>query len=61
MSQKLADKPLWSDLDAVAARYPDVPRLIIHKTDVQRRGVFYADGARGAVSCRPLLKRIIHE
>jgi hypothetical protein len=28
-------------LDEVAARYPDVPRLIVIKTDVQRRGVFY--------------------
>lgn len=32
-------------LDEVAARHPDVPRLIIVKTDVQRRGVFYNDAA----------------
>ena len=29
----------------VVDRYPDVPRLIIIKTDVQRRGVFYTDKA----------------
>jgi hypothetical protein len=34
MAQKTTTK-----LDEVAARYPDVPRLIILKTDVQRRGV----------------------
>ncbi len=34
-----------STLDEVAARYPDVPRLIVIKTDVQRRGVFYTTAA----------------
>lgn len=28
-------------LQDVIAHYPEVPRLIIIKTDVQRRGVFY--------------------
>jgi hypothetical protein len=32
-------------LAEVAAAYPDVPKLIIIKTDVQRRGVFYTDRA----------------
>lgn len=32
-------------LAEVAAAHPDVPRLIILKTDVQRRGVFYSDRA----------------
>jgi hypothetical protein len=37
-----------SDLDEVAATYPDVPRLIVIKIDVQRRGVFYTDRALAA-------------
>jgi hypothetical protein len=45
MTLALAKKKALTDLDEVVARYPDVPRLIILKTDVQRRGVFYADGA----------------
>ncbi len=45
MTIALARKTVISDLDQVVRRYPDVPRLIILKTDVQRRGVFYADGA----------------
>ena len=45
MSYALLKRSLITDLDTVAARYPDVPRLIILKTDVQRRGVFYADAA----------------
>lgn len=32
-------------LQDVIARYPEVPRLIIIKTDVQRRGVFYTEKA----------------
>ena len=32
-------------LAEVAAAHPDVPRLIVLKTDVQRRGVFYTDRA----------------
>jgi hypothetical protein len=45
MTIALARKTVVSELDQVTQRYPDVPRLIILKTDVQRRGVFYADGA----------------
>jgi hypothetical protein len=41
----LTRKTALTVLDEVAGRYPDVPRLIILKTDVQRRGVFYADAA----------------
>jgi hypothetical protein len=40
MTQKIS-----SELDEVTARYPDVPRLIVIKTDVQRRVVFYSDAA----------------
>lgn len=32
-------------LDEVTRRYPDVPRLIILKADVQRRGVHYTEAA----------------
>lgn len=32
-------------LDEVAAKYPQIPRLIILKTDIQRRGVYYTDRA----------------
>jgi hypothetical protein len=32
-------------LDEVAAEHPDVPRLVILKTDVQRRGVHYTESA----------------
>ena len=45
MSIALARKVAVSDLDEVGRRYPDVPQLVILKTDVQRRGVFYSDGA----------------
>lgn len=45
MALSLLKKAPSSVLDDVAARYPDVPRLIILKTDVQRRGVFYGEGA----------------
>ncbi len=31
--------------DEVCAKHPDVPRLLVLKTDVQRRGVFYTDAA----------------
>jgi hypothetical protein len=34
-----------SELDSVCARHPDVPRLVVLKTDVQRRGVHYTDRA----------------
>jgi hypothetical protein len=45
MSFALLKRTAATDLDEVSARYPDVPRLIILKTDVQRRGVFYTDAA----------------
>jgi len=52
MTLALAKKTPVSDLDKVASRYPDVPRLIILKTDVQRRGVFYSDAALGLLDER---------
>jgi|GEM_PF-3281068 len=45
MSTTVTGRAYTSTLEEVAARYPDVPRLIILKTDVQRRGVFYSDAA----------------
>lgn len=36
-------------LNEVVAKYPDVPRLIVVKTDVQRRGVHYTERALGVV------------
>lgn len=45
MTKVPAGKARNTKLDEVAARYPDVPRLIILKTDVQRRGVHYTDAA----------------
>ena len=36
-------------LNDVVARYPDVPRLVIIKTDVQRRGIHYTEGALSIV------------
>lgn len=45
MALSLVKKTTLTALDEVAARYPDVPRLIILKTDVQRRGVYYGEGA----------------
>lgn len=41
----LHPKESASELDAVCARHPDVPRLVVVKTDVQRRGVRYTEGA----------------
>ena len=32
-------------LDEVVEKHPEVPRLIVIKIDVQRRGVYYTDGA----------------
>jgi hypothetical protein len=52
MTLALARKIPLSNLDEVAQRYPDVPRLIILKTDVQRRGVFYSDTAVGLLDER---------
>jgi hypothetical protein len=37
--------PGRSELDAVCERHPDVPRLVVLKTDVQRRGVHYTERA----------------
>jgi hypothetical protein len=45
MSTIVAGRAYTTTREEVAARYPDVPRLIILKTDVQRRGVFYSDAA----------------
>lgn len=36
-------------LSEVVARYPDVPRLVIIKTDVQRRGIHYTERALSIV------------
>ncbi|NTV25475.1 MAG: radical SAM protein [Chlorobiaceae bacterium] len=36
-------------LNEVVARYPDVPRLVIVKTDVQRRGIHYTERALSIV------------
>lgn len=36
-------------LKEIVGRYPDVPRLIVVKTDVQRRGVHYTEGALSVV------------
>jgi len=38
-------RPIEPPLDEVCAKHPDVPRLVVVKTDVQRRGVFYTDAA----------------
>lgn len=45
MTLALAKKSSLTPLDAIVRRYPDVPRLLIIKTDVQRRGVYYTDHA----------------
>lgn len=42
LQRRLAAEP---GLDEVVARHPDVPRLIILKIDVQRRGVYYTNRA----------------
>lgn len=52
MALALARKGHLSEFEQVARRYPDVPRLIILKTDVQRRGVFYTDAAVGLLDER---------
>ncbi|WP_243375268.1 radical SAM protein [Geotalea sp. SG265] len=41
-----------SAVEETIARYPDVPRFVIIKTDVQRRGVFYTDEALGLLDER---------
>jgi hypothetical protein len=45
MTHALARKSPITTVEVVSARYPDVPRLIVLKTDVQRRGVFYTEAA----------------
>ncbi len=52
MSLALVKMSRPSPVDELAARYPDVPRLIIVKTDVQRRGVHYAENALGLLDER---------
>ena len=36
-------------LNEVVALYPDIPRLVIIKTDVQRRGIHYTERALSVV------------
>ncbi|HEX9240936.1 MAG TPA: radical SAM protein [Anaeromyxobacter sp.] len=38
-------RPVELSLDEACAKHPDVPRLVVVKTDVQRRGVYYTDAA----------------
>ena len=45
MTHALSKNRPITTLDEATQRYPDVPRLIILKTDVQRRGVYYSDAA----------------
>jgi hypothetical protein len=45
MTLALARKTPLTDLEEVARHYPDVPRLLILKTDVQRRGAHYSEEA----------------
>ena len=45
MTLALARKAPITALEEIARRYPDVPRLLILKTDVQRRGAHYTDEA----------------
>lgn len=49
MSLALKKQPFELTLDEVAAKYPQFPRLIILKTDIQRRGVHYTDRALSVV------------
>jgi len=49
MAETAARKTTPDTLQDVVARYPEVPRLIIIKTDVQRRGVFYSEAALGVL------------
>jgi len=49
MAETAAPKTPQDSLQDVVARYPEVPRLIIVKTDVQRRGVFYTEAALGVL------------
>jgi hypothetical protein len=45
MAVVLNPRPAEPSLDEVCALHPDVPRLVVVKTDVQRRGVYYTDAA----------------
>ena len=52
------------NLKEVIAKYPEIPRLIILKTDAQRRGVYYTERALSvlderlhAISGDPYLRR----
>ena len=45
MAYVMKPRPVEPSLDEVCARHPEVPRLVVVKTDVQRRGVHYADAA----------------
>lgn len=45
MSLALKNQPSELTLAEVAAKYPQFPRRIILKTDIQRRGVYYTDRA----------------
>lgn len=49
MSLALKQEASALNLDEVAAKYPQIPRLIILKTDIQRRGVHYTERALGMV------------
>jgi hypothetical protein len=52
MTLTLVQRNRRTERDEVAARYPDVPPLVILKADVQRRGVFYTDAALGLLDER---------
>ncbi len=45
MGPELALRTEELNLDEVVEKYPDIPRLIVIKTDVQRRGVYYTERA----------------
>jgi len=49
MSLPFKKRPPELSLDEVAAKYPQFPRLIMLKTDIQRRGVFYTERALSVV------------
>jgi hypothetical protein len=45
LAHVMKSRPVELSLDEICAKHPDVPRLVIVKTDVQRRGVFYTAAA----------------
>lgn len=49
MATQPRPRPAEPTLDEVCAAHPDVPRLVVVKTDVQRRGVYYTDAALGVL------------